>query len=317
MKLYLRLLPFCLFLLPLTLSAQTQDLGFVTLGTASGPIAIADRSQPANALLMGKDVYLIDAGDGANGQLARAGIPTGNLKGLFISHLHFDHTGGVLGVIALRAQLNNPAPFAIYGPPGTRDFTEGLLAAMEPALTAGFGLPGQSWQTHITVHELRNGEVVELEGIKVTVAENNHYESVVDTSNTPGFISLSYRFDSQNRSIVFTGDTGASEAVVNLALNADLLVSEMMDIDITLANLGFPVAGPDQNSQSPLERHFRTHHMTPAQVANMASAANAGKLVVTHFAPGISSLEQEQEYRKQISEIYKGAISFANDLDRF
>ena len=54
----------------LALSAETggepaTKNQFITLGTAGGPEAELDRAQPANALIVGTDVYLVDAGDGA------------------------------------------------------------------------------------------------------------------------------------------------------------------------------------------------------------------------------------------------------------
>jgi hypothetical protein len=47
---------------------------FIILGTASGPNSEAARSQPANALVVGGQLFLVDAGDGAVAQLARAGL---------------------------------------------------------------------------------------------------------------------------------------------------------------------------------------------------------------------------------------------------
>src|SRR5690349_21594884 len=65
-------------------SAATQ---FVVLGTASGPNSEAARAQPANALIVAGQVYLVDAGDGAVAQLAKAGLRLGAVRGVFLSHL--------------------------------------------------------------------------------------------------------------------------------------------------------------------------------------------------------------------------------------
>ena len=48
---------------------------WIALGTMGGPIANAHRSQPANVLLTDEDTILIDTGDGAAEQLAKAGVP--------------------------------------------------------------------------------------------------------------------------------------------------------------------------------------------------------------------------------------------------
>ena len=51
---------------PSVAGAGTQARSeFIILGTASGPNSEANRAQPANALLVGGQPYLIDAGDGA------------------------------------------------------------------------------------------------------------------------------------------------------------------------------------------------------------------------------------------------------------
>jgi len=312
------------FLLLFSLSAIAADSSggqFITLGTAGGPNAEVTRSQPAHALVVGSDVYLVDAGDGAGGQLAKAGFLIEQVKGLFISHLHFDHTGGVLAVLGLRLQLNAPQTLDIYGPPGTEKFINGLLAGMAPAMQAAYGLPGQTWPSKLNVVELVDGSTVELTGVSVRVAENTHYIiEGADQSDLPdeeGYVSLSYRFDLANRSIVYTGDTGPSKAVTELAMNADVLVSEMMDVTLVLEDIKRTRPGMPAQMLAGIAAHLNPHHLTPRQVGEMAAAANVQELVITHFVPSITSQEDERKYRNMIREFFSGEIIFASDLDRF
>jgi len=312
------------FLLFFSLSAIVADSSggqFITLGTAGGPNAEVTRSQPAHALVVGSDVYLVDAGDGAGGQLAKAGFLIEQVKGLFISHLHFDHTGGVLAVLGLRLQLNAPQTLDIYGPPGTEKFINGLLAGMAPAMQAAYGLPGQTWPSKLNVVELVDGSTVELTGASVRVAENTHYIiEGADQSDLPdeeGYVSLSYRFDLANRSIVYTGDTGPSKAVTELAMNADVLVSEMMDVTLVLEDIKRTRPGMPAQMLAGIAAHLNPHHLTPRQVGEMAAAANVQELVITHFVPSITSQEDERKYRNMIREFFSGEIIFASDLDRF
>jgi ribonuclease BN (tRNA processing enzyme) len=68
---------------------------FVTLGTGGGPVTRVKRSEPANAVVVGKAVYLFDAGDGAQRQLAAANLPLESVRAIFLSHHHIDHNGGL------------------------------------------------------------------------------------------------------------------------------------------------------------------------------------------------------------------------------
>jgi len=298
------------------IQAQPEEIVFMTLGTASGPDAVPDRAQPSNLLISEDGIYVVDAGDGAGAQLAKAGYRLPDVKGLFISHLHFDHTGGVLAVLGLRMQLDETNALLIVGPPGTQDFIDGLMAGMETARIAAFGVPGRTWQHRLEVREIRDGDTMTLPGINVTAAENTHYQSP-QYDASPGSVSLSYRFDSAGRSIVFTGDTGPSTAVTELATGADLLVSEMMDIPLALANIQHINPGMPEAVLQGLEIHFRSHHITPRQVAEMAATAGVSEVVITHFGPGITSPDQAQGYTETMAETYSGPVTFANDLDRF
>jgi ribonuclease BN (tRNA processing enzyme) len=290
---------------------------FITLGTSAGPNAQASRSQPANALVVNEDLYLVDAGDGAVGQLVKTGHRLQEVDGLFISHLHFDHTGGVLAVLSLQSQLGVATTLKIFGPPGTKTFINGLVDSMAPAMDAAFGMPGRSWHSNVDVVELVHGSTIELDGMTVIVAENSHF-AVPDNSRAPEKAkSLSFRFDLANRSIVYTGDTGPSEAIEILAKGADLLVSEMMDIDAVLGNIRRNEPEMPRRQLDGIEWHLRAHHLLPRQVGEMASRAGVDEVVVTHVAPNVASAELAGRYVDEIGETFDGEVVIANDLDKF
>lgn len=298
-------------------AAQPDELGFLTLGTAGGPDSNGLRGQPANVLLSGNAAWLIDAGDGAATSLAKTGIRITGLKGVLLSHLHFDHTGGMLAVLGLRMQLNASGPLDIYGPPGTRRFIEGLQAGMEPARAAAYGMPGQQWHDNLNIHEISDGDGFKLGRVQVTAVQNSHYASSINTGNSEGFVSLSFRFDTPERSIVYSGDTGPSAALTHLAQDADLLVIEMMDSPVVIANLLKANPAMNRAALNGLEQHFITHHLSPEQVATLAAAARVKSLVVTHFMPGADTPEQESHYRSLLQQHYGGPITFARDLEKY
>jgi len=294
--------------------------GFITLGTMGGPVSSPSRSQPANALVHQGKVYLVDAGDGTVQQLARAGIMLPRVRAVFISHLHADHTGGLSAVLALRNQTNQRDPITVYGPPGTRELVAGMIASMQPAARVGYGIPGQPWAPPadtVTVIELGDGERTSLEGITVTAAQNSHYDFAPGSVEDRNYKSLSFRFDLPGRSIVYTGDTGPSAAVEKLAKAADLLVSEMIDMGGTMANVARNSPDMPPQAKQQLEQHLSTHHLTPEAVGQLASRAGVKALVITHFAAGTPDPARTKGYIAEIARLYSGPVTLANDLDHF
>lgn len=303
-------------------AVQQTGNEFIVLGTSSGPNSEAERAQPANALVVNGQVYLVDAGDGAVAQLAKAGQSLRSVRGVFLSHLHFDHTGGMFAVVGLRAQLQQRGPFQVYGPPGTRALVDGLVAAAAPGMLAAYGIPGETWSADIEAIELTDGATVSLPGVEVTVAENTHYRLANGDERQPAAIGLSFRFDLQDRSIVYTGDTGPSDAVVELAKGADILISEMIDVDAVLARMGLggegrAAAALAGEQMSSFERHMYLHHMTPTQVGELARDAGVGRVIATHYAPNPTSAEQAHGYLDKIAASYDGSAELAKDLARY
>ena len=299
---------------------QQKKSTWITLGTMGGPVPDPDHSQPANALLLDDNIFLVDVGDGTAGRLAMAGLSMHAVRSVFISHLHFDHTGGLPALISLRWQTSSPDMLTIYGPPGTRQTVEGIFAFMTYGAAGHYGVPGRTplpASHNVAVVELVDGERVDGEGFTVTVVRNAHYSWPKGSDEWHKFQSFSYRFDMPDRSIVYSGDTGPSKALTELAQGADLLVSEMMDIEATIAKVKRFNPSLRGDELSGMEAHLSHHHLTPEQVGKMATAAKVKEVVVTHMAPGLSDPERVRYYTDRVKTQFDGEVTIAADLDRF
>jgi len=288
-----------------------------TLGTHGGPMPNAARSQPANLLIAGQDAYLVDVGDGAAEQMAKVGVPLQRLDGIFISHLHFDHMGGLAAILGLRLQTNATGVLSIYGPPGTRALVDGIVASMRPSSEAGYGVPGEQANdpaVGVRVVELPGGESLSVGPMVVRTAENTHYSFPPDSPQFGRYASLSYRFDLPDRAILYTGDTAPSAAVDALGQGADLLVSEMIDVEGLLRSMGPQRGDAPGGPSSVLVEHLRTHHITPSQIGAMAKAMNVQQVVVTHLVIGNATPADLRRYVSEITAVHDVPVAIATDL---
>ena len=292
-------------------------LTFTTLGTNSGPIPNAHRAEAAGLVRYGDVAMLADVGDGAAWQLAKAGVDLGQINAILISHLHFDHTGGLFAFLGQRYQSRYNGPLVIYGPPGTKQTFDGLLTAMKVGIEVSGTIrgPADALDNQITVVELTDGASFAVGSVIVTAAVNSHYSNMpAGSPEAARNLSLSYRFDAPGRSVLYTGDTGPSVKVEQLCKGADLLVSEIMDPVQALNRLkkvrpdippaGYPV----------IEAHFRKEHLAPDEVGLLAERCGAKALVLTHDAvlpEGVGAA------RAAIAVHYKGPITFAEDGQTF
>jgi ribonuclease BN (tRNA processing enzyme) len=209
------------------LSAQPTQV--VMLGTGT-PNADPDRSGPAVAVVRNGRSYLIDAGPGIvrrAAAAARAGVEAlgpRNLRVLFLTHLHSDHTVGLPDLILSTWVLERPAPLEIYGPPGTRAMVEHLLVAYAEDIRVRLdgAEPANPLGPQVNVHEIVPGQVFSDSNVVVRAFAVPHGDWEV---------AFGYRFESADRTIVVSGDTRASDAVVAACNGCDLLMHEVYSAD--------------------------------------------------------------------------------------
>jgi len=291
----------------------------VTLGTAGGPMQNPQRAQPAHVLMHGEQPILIDRGEGAMGQLKRAGIEYRDVHYIFLTHHHFDHIGSLYACLGLNMMTQRKEPLRIYGPAGTKSIVEGLCTACDVPNAIGFGIPGQRLphpRDFVEVTEIAPGDEISLDDLRMTCCENTHYRTE-DQFGEDGYHSLSLRFDMPDRSVVFTGDTGPCDALVPFCTNADLIVGEMMDLDITMGRVRAMNKDMPEERIEMIKNHLAKHHINAEDLATLAKLAGAKEVVAVHFPPGIATPATTQSYVDRVAAIFDGTFSIGQDLAEY
>jgi ribonuclease BN (tRNA processing enzyme) len=223
-------------------------------GSMPGP------DSPGSGYLLEAEGYrlVLDLGHGAFGALQRF-IDPADVDAIVISHLHADHCIDLTAyVVALRYggdgyRCKGPeARIPLIGPAGTRDRLE---AAYDP------------YARKLGLHELFGFATPsdgELGPFSVSYATMNH---PVQTS--------AIRVTCDDRSLVYSGDTGVSDELVQLAQGADVLLCE--------ASIGAD------------EEYVPNLHLTGAQAGEHADRAGVERLIVTHVPPWLSRQDMADE----------------------
>lgn len=302
-------------------TAQEQQPGaatWITLGTGGGPLLRVERSGPANALVVGGDVTIFDAGEGVIRGIAKAGLRLGQVRTVVISHLHPDHMSGLAALISLRWQVAATSPLTIVGPQGTPELVAGIIAAMKPVEETALAgeraaaSPAAWVKTQLLAC---SGETVPIGAGNLTAVRNSHFIQS-DRTESPAATSCSFRIDAGGRSIVYTGDTGPSAAVVSLAKGADLLVSEAIDLDAAMSIVTQQAPNLSPAQRADVQWHLEAHHLTPEQVGEIAREADVKEVVLTHLVPGADG-ENASVYASRVQAAFTGRVRVASDGDRF
>lgn len=241
----------------------------VLLGTGGGPTPKAERAAPAQAIVVGDRIYLVDCGDGVARQLVLAKLPLRNLRAVFITHQHSDHNAGY-GPLFLVGWTDIHSPVDTYGPPPLVKMTKLLLEAYEFDITLRMEDEGRPpLAPLIKPHEITtSGEVFKDDRVRVTAVRNRH---------VPIEHSFAYRFDTADRAIVISGDTAYSEDVLKLARDADVLVHEVLYRPFW--------ERPDAPRTPEIRRHIIASHTDVEDVGRLAAAAGVKTLVLSHLVP--------------------------------
>ena len=128
-------------------------------------------------------------------------------------------------------------------------------------------------------------EVYRDENVRVTAILVDHHQV---------FPSFAFRFDTDDGSVVFSGDTGPDTKgnLQRLAEGADILVHEVIDPAWIDQKFGTPEPGSQMDA---LKAHMLTSHTAIDKVGMVATECGVPTLVLNHLVPGntpVSHLER-------------------------
>jgi ribonuclease BN (tRNA processing enzyme) len=280
------------------------------------------RYETASLLMVDGRAYLIDCGPGVDFRLAEAGFSANQVSRIFVTHLHFDHIGGLPSLLGHNWSSGQPALMQVYGPVGIDKVVDGAVQFLDTPgkLYAAFFPPMTTIAGSIDARDVsvsKEALVYQDDKIKVFAIPNSHYTPIPDEMREANkWKSYSYRFETPHKTIVFTGDTGPSEELVKFSQGADILVSEVSGGRASVARLKAIFDVPDDQLDR-LVHHLDHAHLAPAEVGDLAKRADVKMVVLSHISPGGDLERDVTRYAKDVWEHFPGPVFVGRDLDEY
>jgi ribonuclease BN (tRNA processing enzyme) len=290
----------------------------ITLGTSGGPPPRAHRAQSSNLLIVNGALYIVDAGDGVARRVAKAGVNVREVGTVFITHHHDDHTAGLGTLLSVAWDQNRTKPIHVYGPPRTVELVTAAVQYFTISAEIRIADGGRSVPiAHVFVgHDVTTGMVYQDTNIKVTAVENTHF-AFHEGPAAGKHKSYAFRFETSDRVIVFTGDTGPSDAVTELANGADLLVSETSSCQGRMQEMAddgrWQAMSPAE--QAGIVRQMTQGHMTLDEIGKMAASANVKTVLLSHLTHKRDG--NYTPWAEEVKKHFSGRVLIAEDLMEF
>ena len=286
------------------LRAQNQGKGtrLILLGTGGGPRIIPrGRSKPANLVVINGVPYIIDCGEGVAHQVVQAGVPLNKLRYVFITHHHSDHDLDYGNLIYDGWAAGLSTPVETYGPPPLKAMTAAYWELNKFDIETRIADEGRpDLRKLVIAHEFDNpGLVMQNDDVKV---------SAVLVRHPPIKQAYAYRFDANDRSIVFSGDTTFSPELIALAKGADVLVHEAMHLG-GLENLLKRVP-----NAATLREHLLASHTVTEDIGKVAAAAGVKTLVLSHLVPSDDNSLTDDMWTEGVRKHFRGQVIVGRDL---
>jgi ribonuclease Z len=253
----------------IALPTQAQNFKVTLLGTGN-PRPVMSRFGPSILVEAGKEKLIFDCGRGSTQRLYQLKIPFADITGLFLTHLHSDHTVGIPDLWLTGWVMGRTTPLPVWGPEGTKAMMQHLQEAyafdIHIRRDVDTKLPRAGAET--IGNDIDEGVVYNSGGVKVTAFLVDHAEI------KPAF---GYRVDYDGHSVTLSGDTRPSDNLIKVAQGTDVLIHEVIDPEA----FGGTVAADSLEQK----KKIIEHHTTPQQAGLIFTQVKPKLAVYSHIVP--------------------------------
>jgi ribonuclease Z len=280
----------------------------VTLLGTGTPAPSLERQSSGYLIAAGRDLIVWDHGPGAHQRLIESGHRPIDVTHAFFTHLHYDHCMDYGRLVLQRWDqgAGRIGELKVYGPPPLARMTEQLFGAegvygadirarvehrssLDVYEARGGTMPRVRPAPRVT--EIHAGSVVEGDGWKITTGHAQHVQPYLEC--------LAFRLDTVEGSVCYTGDSGPSDTIVELAKGCDLLI-----------HMNHYFSGTEP---SPAYRAACGNHRDNALIAKRAGVKT---LVLTHLLAQIDRPAIREQIVHEIRQTFDGAVIWGEDLMR-
>ncbi|MCP4136504.1 MAG: MBL fold metallo-hydrolase [bacterium] len=273
--------------------SHEQEFSVITIGTGN-PIPNKNRASACTMVQYKGKYYLVDTGNGSNNSMAINGYAFSDIKAIFFSHLHADHTTDYIDIMINR-WMTGGKELEVIGPPRSGDYHKFMLSFFADDLIYRkfrgnkTGVSDIGMFSGVNIKELTGKNEFELDGMIINTSKMIHTQ-----------YNLAYRFDVDGKSIVISGDTSYNDDLVILSKNADILVIDTSTMPVAETGAEENVF-TDEAIVKPVPVYDYSGdfnvapHMGIEDVAKTAAGANVKKVVITHLAAKPLNMDRIRE----------------------
>ncbi|MGA8218179.1 MAG: MBL fold metallo-hydrolase [Solirubrobacterales bacterium] len=294
-----------------------DGLHAAVVGSGS-PLPDAKRGNPCVAVIAGGRLFIVDAGERASETLNRMQIDPGRIEAVLLTHFHSDHIGG-LGSLNIQRWVaeRSTTSMRVIGPPGVERVIAGYNEAF--ALDSGYRTahhgeavaPSATGAMAADPFDLPEGAdslvVLDDGGLRITAFEVDH---------SPAEPAVGYRFDYGGRSVVISGDTNYSPALVRAAEGADLLIHDALSPELTKI-VEDAAAAAGLAGRAKIFADIPDYHASPGDAADSAREAGVRALAITHIVPPLPLKALEGPFLGDARQRFSGELWIARDGDLY
>ncbi len=274
--------------------SQTE-VELILLGTGY-PRPDPETAGPATAVVVNGKIFVVDTGRNVTNRLWATEYPLKDIQAVLLTHLHSDHISGLPDLFNTSWIFGRYTPLELYGPPGTTTVADAILKMFEVDIPIRRDLTELHAAKGATInaHEIREDQVIyEDVDVRITAFRVNH---------EPVEHALGYKFETDHRTIVISGDTRPSENLIAHARGADVLVHE-----------AYLPEHFDRVDSEEVAANLKRYHTSATEAGEVAAAAGVSLLVLTHLIP----TGAEETFVARAAKHFTGEIVAGRDLMRF